>query len=119
MDPVQNPAPVSTPAPAPRTKMSGRTKLALWLLIGPTALFIATFVIYALVNLLTTVVIPPTAPEPGSLFGPTPVGLVIMNVILFIVGVITVITWLPGLIIGIVLLATKPTPTPPTTPTNQ
>jgi len=67
----------------------------LWLLIAPTALIIATFVLYAIVNFAI-----------GSTDNVSIVRS-IMNILLFMVGAISIITWLPGLIIGIILLATR------------
>ena len=106
--PTPNPAPTPTPTPAPNYstgKMTGRTKAALWLMIAPTGLFIVTFILYAITNFIATA----TAPEPeaGQLFSNGGGGVVIVNVLLFLTGVVSFITWLPGLIIGIVLLATK------------
>jgi hypothetical protein len=86
------------------TKMSTRTKGALWLLIAPTVLIIATFLLFAIINWVFN---PTMYPKPDTeLFAPTPIGITISNVILFFTGVIGIVTWLPGLIIGIVLLAT-------------
>jgi len=110
--PAPNPTPAETPAQTPALapthpsgKMTGRTKAALWLMIAPTGLFIATFILYAITNFITTA----TAPEPeaGQLFSSGGGGIVIVNVLLFLTGVVSFLTWLPGLIIGIVLLATK------------
>jgi hypothetical protein len=75
-------------------------KMALTLIIGPTALFIAAIVISALSNLLFSAQI-----NEGELFGQVPVGKTILNIITFLFGAVAVLTWLPGLIIGIVLLA--------------
>ena len=80
-----------------------RTILALWLMIGPTALIVVSILAYALVNFITA----QTAPEAGALFSEPSAGTTVMNVVLFIVGAVSVMTWLPGLIIGIILLATK------------
>ena len=106
--PTPNPAPTPTPTPAPNYptgKMTGRTKTALWLMIAPTALFVATFILYAIVNFITAAAAP--EPEAGQLFSNDGGGVVIVNVLLFLAGVVSFLTWLPGLIIGIVLLATK------------
>jgi hypothetical protein len=89
-----------------KTKMAGRTKAALWLMIGPTALIITVFILYAILNWLSGAA-PTTPVDDGSLFATPSAGVVIANVILFIAGAVTVITWLPGMIIGIVLLTTK------------
>lgn len=97
----------------------------LWLLIAPTALLIIGFMAFAVINWVTAGVASPTidttcpsetaikaavdcSSTPESLFGGSSTGSTIANVILFIVSAIGVITWLPGLIIGIVLLATMP-----------
>ena len=89
MDPATLPQ-----VPAQQRKITGRTKLALWLMIGPTALLIVTFAGYAAVNLAFS----GTVDE-------SPIK-VVLNVLLFLVGVISVVAGLPGLITGIVLLAT-------------
>lgn len=86
-------------------KLSGRTKGALWLLIGPTALLILTFALFALTNWISVSTM--QAPTAGELFGSQPVWVPIVNVILWLVAVLSFIAWLPGLIIGIILLATK------------
>ena len=70
--------------------MTTRKKTALWLMIGPTAALVITFIGYALVNALFN--------SGGS---------AVINILLFIVGVISTLAWLPGMIVGIVLLSTK------------
>ena len=81
------------PTVTPRPK---RTTLVLVLLIGPTALLIITFILYAISNLAF-----------GVETTPQPVGAVVVNIILFLTGAVGVITWLPGLIAGIILLTKK------------
>ena len=107
MEPQQNNEPVFTPAqPAahPTTSAkSKRTVLALWLMIGPTALIVVTILLYAIMNFMFA----QAAPAGDDLFAEQTAGQTIANIILFIVGAISVMTWLPGLIIGIILLATK------------
>ena len=85
--------------------MTGRTKTALWLMIGPTALLIATFLAYAVVNLMFASAVT-TATNETTLFAEQSPIQSIINVLLFLVGAIGSLTWLPGLITGIVLLAT-------------
>lgn len=63
-------------------------------LLGPTALLIATILLYAIVNLMVSGI------SDGT-------GSPAINVLLFLVGTITIVTWLPGIIIGIILLATR------------
>lgn len=97
---VEPTIPVSTPK-----KMTGRTKLALWLLIGPTSLFVITMLLYVVTNFILAS--PATAPTNGQLFAdPSPVQ-AITNISLFIMTIIVFLTWLPGIITGIILLATK------------
>lgn len=83
--------------------MTKRTKGALWLLIAPTALIVLTFILFAVVNWIFSAVSP--APAEGQLFTEPSLGASIINVILFIVGMLATVAWLPGLIVGIILLA--------------
>jgi hypothetical protein len=78
-------------------KLDKRTKGALWLLIGPTGLLITTFVLYALVNWLL---------DSAGLLNSNALA-VTLNIILFLIGVLAVVAWLPGIVAGIVLLASK------------
>jgi hypothetical protein len=75
-------------------------------LIGPTALIVISVLLYAIVNFVagsTT----QTGPSDTELFAqPSPVH-TISNVVLFVIGAISVATWLPGIIVGIILLATR------------
>lgn len=96
----QSAAPLQPTAPNNRK----RTIIALWLLIGPTALIVSSVVLYAIANFLFGA----AAPTPdGAMFGESNPVQKIINVILFLIGAISVAAWLPGLIIGIVLLATR------------
>ncbi len=114
---------MSTTSPQPNTKMSTRTKVGLWLIIGPTALYIVLVIVFAIVNwvLLSTPSATPYCDTAYSvqegIYGDgcasTPsdsVGIIrtILNVVLFLGAALAFISWLPGLIIGIVLLATAP-----------
>jgi hypothetical protein len=98
----QSPAEQTTATAPTRNK---RKILALWLLIGPTALIIGTLILYAIVNFLVASTTP--APAEGDMFGSQSPIQSILNVILFLIGTISVITWLPGIIAGIILLTTK------------
>lgn len=83
-----------------------RRVIALWLLIGPTALIIGSLLLYAIVNFILASTMPATPPE-GEAFGSQSPIQTILNVILFLVGAVSVMTWLPGIIAGIVLLTTE------------
>jgi len=104
MEPATLPPQPPVQPSAPR-KITGRTKTALWLMIGPTALMIVAFLGYALINLAFATTTAATVTESAP-FGEQTVVQTIANVLLFLVAVVTFLTWLPGLIIGIVLLAT-------------
>jgi hypothetical protein len=96
---------VETPLNAPTQEESKKShkKLGLVLLIGPSALLVLTFALYAISNLITN----SAAPSSGELFAqPSPISSVI-NILLFLLGTVGVITWLPGIIIGIILLNKK------------
>lgn len=90
----QNKTPINPTDP----KRTNKLKLVWGLicLIGPSALFIASLLLYAGVNLLL-----------GSAGSGQSTVSVIVNVSLYIVGLLAVLTWLPGIVIGIILLATR------------
>lgn len=114
-----------TPVQTNRKKITKRTKVALWLVLGPTILFFITIILYALVNFIFagTATTGPTpecyaaqqSADPGTDIlcndvitkEEHPVASFI-NVVLFAVGSISVFAWLPGLIIGAVLLIKRP-----------
>jgi hypothetical protein len=85
-------------------KMATRTKVALLLLIGPTAIIILDLMLYALMNWVFST---PASSPSSDLFAAQTGASVFVNVLLFILGLIGILAWLPGLITGIVLLATK------------
>jgi len=94
-----------TPAAAPQIQApKSHKKLALWLIIGPSALFILTIVLFALSNFLFSA----SQPADGELFGETSPVKTIFNIVFFLGMAVSFITWLPGLVIGIVLLAKQP-----------
>lgn len=111
-------------------KKDGKKVTGIVLLVAPTALIILAFLLYAVINWIavgmsthpTTFECTSTTQDFSSsngissgqdedcanqLIGTTPLFVTISNVILYIMGVIGVLTWLPSLVIGIVLLATR------------
>lgn len=86
--------PAGQPVPAVAASNNTRKAVALWLLIGPTALIIASIILFAIVNFVTD-------GSSNSAFHS------VVNVILFLAGAVSTLTWLPGIIIGIVLLTTQ------------
>lgn len=95
-----SPQPTETP-PAPVKKR--RTGLALLLLIGPSALIILAIIIAAVSNFIFSAAAPATG---DALFNEHPAH-TIVNVVVFLMGAVSILSWLPGIIIGIILLAKK------------
>lgn len=110
MNPDQQPVSSAEPqAPAyqpPTTTHRRNTRkiAAIWLLVGPTALLVFSILAYALANFIFASTVSSSNTE---LLGQQPIGTTIVNLALFVVGLVGVIAWLPGIIIGIVLLATQ------------
>jgi len=86
----------------PQITSQKRSNLALWLLIGPTVLFIMAI----LLGLLSHFV-PEIPPTNGELFGQTPAIVKVANIFAFLFGAIAFLTWLPGIVIGIIILTKK------------
>ena len=61
-------------------------------LIAPTALLIITIVFYAIAQVVT---------------GDLSTARTVINVLLFLLGSLAVFAWLPGIVVGIILLATR------------
>lgn len=104
--PSTSPLQTAAPLPDARKSASTRTRLALCLMIIPTALIVASILLYAVVNFILGA----TAPEPsadGELFGEQSPVRTTLNVILFFIGSASVAAWLPAMITGIILLATR------------
>lgn len=101
--PVAPQPPVAPQSPAPSVVEAPRKshkKLALWLIIGPSALFIVAIGLSILSNLIFN-----STSADGELFGDASPLKSIFNIFFFLSMLVSFITWLPGLIIGIVLLA--------------
>lgn len=98
-EPPQGP---TLPPPAPK---KSHKKLALFLLLGPTALLLLAVLLYAVSNFVSSAGQPAANSE--ELFAqPSPIS-AILNIFIFFLGVVGVIAWLPGVIIGVVLLSKK------------
>ncbi|NCU29306.1 hypothetical protein EOM60_01705 [Candidatus Saccharibacteria bacterium] len=85
-----------TPDQVEQIKKSNKKKLiwGLVCLLGPSALVIFSILLYAIANF--------AAISTGtSLYNPA------VNILLYLVGIIAILTWLPGIIIGIVLLTQR------------
>ncbi|MNH50433.1 hypothetical protein D3C73_20470 [compost metagenome] len=107
VSPAEPQAPVHQPIGAAQSPRRNTRKItAIWLLVGPTALIVFSIAAYAVANLIFNSGVN-MQNNNAELFGQQPVAVTIINIILFITGLLGVIAWLPGIIIGIVLLATK------------
>jgi hypothetical protein len=91
------------PANKQPKKQDGRKIAGILLVAGPTVLIVLSVMLYALVNFIFSS-IPPSSDD---LFSNTSPAQSIANIILFSLGTTGFITWLPALIIGIILLATR------------
>jgi ABC-type glucose/galactose transport system permease subunit len=81
----------------------GRKIAGILLVAGPTSLIVLTIFLYAFTNFIFA-----GAPSSSdNLFGDSSPMQAILNIIFFALGATGVITWLPGLVIGIILLATR------------
>ncbi|NCU38493.1 hypothetical protein EOL96_05570 [Candidatus Saccharibacteria bacterium] len=100
---------IYTPEQIAAIRRSNTLKLrwGLICLIAPTALLIVTIIIFAIGNFISSSV----TPTPNISDSVEPVGLSpshpIVNILLFLIGSISTLTWLPGIIVGIILLATR------------
>lgn len=82
-----------------------RTRVALWLMIGPGALLVSTFVLSLILAALLSGQQPQgTTGLPSS---DSQSVRALVNIIVFIAGALGVLTFVPGLIVGIILLATR------------
>jgi hypothetical protein len=80
---------------ATKPKMQGRKKLALWLLIAPISLFALTCIGFIIIGFITQST--PGTDEGSLLYG-------LANLLLAMTGLVSVLTMIPGLIIGIILV---------------
>jgi len=119
--PQPQPQPTPQPQPAPswqpsqsqpsspdqlaaiRASNVRKTRWGLILLIGPTALIILSVIIYAVINFITGAMAPSNS---VSAYEPSIIKTV-ANIVLFAVAAISTLTWLPGIVTGIVLLSTR------------
>lgn len=86
-------------------KKSNKLKLVWGLicLIGPTALLLITIMSYAVINFVAA----QSITSDGVLFAPPSIAHTVANVVMFLIGALATLTWLPGIVIGIILLAQR------------
>src|SRR5690349_15524065 len=78
-------------------------KLGLFFLLGPTILIVVAIALSAIANLTAG----SAQPTDANLFGETSPLTSALNVIVFLVGGVAALAWLPGIVIGIILLNKK------------
>ncbi len=76
-------------------------------LIAPTALLVVSILAYALINFIASTTSATPAGAETLVAESTPIWQSAGNIILFLVGGFSAITWLPGIIGGIILLSTR------------
>lgn len=68
----------------------------------PSALWIIVITLAAVSNFAFS-----SIPTNGALFHQPSVAQVVINIFVFLLGAVAFLTWLPGIIVGIILLATR------------
>lgn len=76
-------------------------------LVGPTALIIISLIAYAILNFALGTTWGYSHGYSGNIATSPSMVQTIGNIALFIVAAIATLTWLPGIVIGIILLATR------------
>ncbi|HEU5121865.1 MAG TPA: hypothetical protein VFT59_03385 [Candidatus Saccharimonadales bacterium] len=92
------------PSQMPKQKKSPK-KLALLFLVGPTVLILIAISIAAISNLTNSTT--QSAPASGELFGDANPISAVLNVVVFLLGALGIFMWLPGIIIGVILMLNK------------
>lgn len=105
--PVSDPVPVDLDAD--RHKNQQRLLWGVVCIVGPGLLFVAVIFIYSLLN-LATVSNTPVSPTETDLFTQASPGRTAANLILYLVGTLTAIAFIPGAIIGVILLSKRRKP---------
>lgn len=92
-------------------------KLPIFLIVGPIAMIILSIILYAIVNFIvgsftSESTVTPSISDGASvsqggdaeLYGDTSIFTTIANILLFLLGAVGMLTLVPGLIVGIILL---------------
>ncbi len=97
--------PTYTPEQVEQIRRTNKKKL-MWgiiCLVGPIGLLVVTILGYAIINFISGA----AAPDSTGGFGEVSPAKTIGNVVLFLTGAVSVLTMLPGIIGGIILIATR------------
>ncbi len=91
-----------TPEQTEEIRRSNKIKLiwSLVCLLGPTLLLIIAILGFAIGSFIYGSI----TGDDGSSYGGTPP---FVNILLFLIGAVSILTWLPGIIVGIVLLVQR------------
>lgn len=108
--------------------------LPLFLIIGPAAILILSILLYAVISFaaaaVTTAVSPPTgmsdsetplsiSNSAGYEFPDTPIAQQIANIVLWLVAAVSMLAFIPCLVIGIVMLSSRRSPQPKSVTINS
>lgn len=100
-----------TPAPQVNEELRTTNKRKLiWgiiCLVAPTALLIVTILAYAIVRFIVDSTSMTPADAETLVAISSPAWATVLNVVLYIISAISVITWLPGIVVGIILLSSR------------
>ncbi len=99
------------------TKQKQSLKLPIFLIVAPIAGLILSVILYAIVNFIVASSMPETTPSisegagiaqgvdaQSDLYGETPVFQTIANVVLFLLGSISLLAFVPCLVVGIIMI---------------
>lgn len=86
----------------PTKKRNGRKIAGIVLLVTPSALILGAIILYAVLNFALA-----STKQSDTLSGTQSPVVTAANVLLFLLGALSTLAWLPCLIIGIILLATQ------------
>ena len=99
------------------TKQKQSLKLPIFLIVAPALSLILSIILYAIINFIVASSIPEPAPSisegagisqgvdaSSDLYGETPIFQTIANIVLFLLGSISVLAFVPCLVIGIIIL---------------
>jgi len=93
--------------PQSNDNIQSNKKKLIWGLVclfGPSVLIVFSIVIYAIVNFMSGT---GTSTNEADVFTEPSVWERVSNIVLFLVGGLSVLTLFPGIIVGIILLATR------------
>lgn len=77
------------------------------IILAPYFLMVASIFLYALFNFILASILPEPTPAPGRLIAESSLMERIVNIVLFLMGALSIIAIIPCLVVGIILLARR------------